>query len=550
MKNRYWVKFLAAVACTAVFCTAALAAETYKLKKDLAFRAEDVRTLQITQYSMNGEQALTIADKAVIAAVVDGLGNMEVRPSASRAEPKNGGSPLEYTITLQDNKIWRYRQSSDSLMKPDGTMQAYNVVRDYANGYMLFDDLISIPRLRARLGDAAAKIYQHSFSYNGNLKTSAAEIPADMRYEDDIYLPEAEGNVCTLTFGVVKPDGLTVTLYRETAEGKLGEGKQIPVDRDKIALPGERGKYYLALDAKFAGGTVKYMLEFKVSDLPAFFDSIEYGNGEDGVTVTRTDAGITLTQTGQNRKFVRFIEGLDLRPTGNAATGETLDQQNGALPVRNPFTMTFRHGREQAAYQFSAAGIVYTDGEGSRTYTTPHPERIEALYTPLTAETRDESDSLIDYSLRGFLSKEVARFGDVYEIAPSDVEKLTVFLEETNKYTAYDVTDLVGKKPSYPLCGLESVILAKPAAASDLYWPRRFFLSFELVMKDGTVYRTGEGLAVNGQPAEWVVVDRDSGEARDLIAGRAGVETTRQTGLPVIQSTDDDGNISYVPPRR
>lgn len=273
----------------------------YPLKEDLAFKAAEVNTLRMELYRPGDEQILTIREKSVTAAVLDGLGKMEVRPVPKRRQPKNGGVSVQYTITLKNGDVWRYDGVHDVLTDPAGKQRSYEIVKGYENGIMLFDDLIAVPRLRVKLNDSDGQVYQRDFSYNGNVKQVQGQLPWAVGREEEPNLPLEGPNTCTLTFGVTKPTKLTATLYsRQRDEGMetLDDGDALPVERDRVTLPGQAGKYCLTLDAQFPGGTVNYLIAFSVSDLPAFFENEDYVSGENNVLVRREDKGVTLAQSG------------------------------------------------------------------------------------------------------------------------------------------------------------------------------------------------------------------------------------------------------------
>lgn len=524
-----------------------LTEDIYYLRRDWDFNASDVKEVKLLAMSPMDETTLTLTGKKEIEAVVDALGGYVVRPLASgeMEDPKTGGANT-CTITLLDGTVWVYSDVLPALQKNGEKKASYvEISTDFSGVFGLVWDFDAVPGLSAKIGTVEPKIYVNTFDYAGNKKVRSSPVPADMDFDADSVLPPGQSAACVLSFTdsnaqAVVPSAVSVMLYREKNQQINPTGEKLEIDNQSVVLPTLDGKYYVGIEAKFPDGGVNYMFEYRVTNMPAYFDDIAYGNNANDVTVVRDDAGVSISVTGQNRKFVNFIRSLELKPAVNA--------QGAQLPVQKPFTMRFTNGNTADTFQFAQNGITY-NGEA---YATPFPERIEELYEKVTGAnfTPQEpgsvnnvkpAEELIDYTLRGFLTKEVVRLPDAYPIIIPDIQKLVVVREMPDNFTRFDVTSSLQGKTGW----LENIVLAKNWRESDYYFPRRSFYSFEITMKDGTVYVVGEKLLVNGKDSGWYIVQSDSEEAAALTDGIAGEEVEREKRLPGGIMVDDNGVITF-----
>ena len=200
--------------------------------------------------------------------------------------------------------------------------------------------------------------------------------------------------------------------------------------------------------------------------------------------------------------------------------------------------MTFTREEEAHVFAFTAQGITL-DGKNCA---VTHPERVAKLYEPLTQENAMlGSDDLLDYGLRGFLTKEVSTFSKAYPIPKEEIASVTVIEEKPKEYTQYDATANLTQDLSW----MDEIVLAKDWSEGDHYWPRRFYLSYRITCKDGTVYELGEQLLKDGEATGWYLVYTDLPRVEELIKGLEGETVTREERLPTVLTVDDAGNITF-----
>ncbi len=511
-----------------------LTEELYYLRDEMGFTAQEVIRLELTQ-TFQTVTKLMITNKETIAALVDALGDFVVRKPKAQEDifPDTGGL-YTLTATLADNTTWTYIGNLSQTQKSgDEAMNHVVLADDFEAVFGLINDFPKLPRLEAVIGDIQPQIYQIAFDYENNQKTTEQPTPEDMLFATDPVIMPGQDPACQLTFPdidgqPVTPQKITATVYRETDQNHtLDAGTPLAVGNNSVSLPNAEGKYYLTILAEYPQGWVKSMFEYRVTSLPWYFDDIEYGNSENNVTIIRDDTQISILG-GQNRKYVEFIQSLRLAP----AQGTTKQE----LPVIKPFTLSFTYDIQTDRFNFTPQGITYNGAA----FVTPDPQAVARLYEAITAENIDSE--IINHQLRGFLSKEVARLTDLFPIHTADIKKLIVTDERPDEYTSYDVT---GELASItPEC-FSNIVLAKDLRQDDYYFPRRFFTSFAITMKDGTVYEIGEKLLINGKDSGWYTVCSESTAAKALMDNAKGETLAREQRLPGGYSIDEDGNITF-----
>ncbi len=511
-----------------------LTEELYYLRDEMGFTAQEVITLELTQ-TFQTETKLTITNKETIAALVDALGGFVVRKPRAQEDifPDMGGL-YTLTATLADNTTWTYIGNQSQTQKSgDEAINHVVLADDFEAVFGLINDFPKLPRLKAAIGDIQPQIYQIAFDYENNQKTTEQPTPEDMLFATDPVITPGQDAACVLSFPDsdgqhATPQKITATVYRETDQNRtLDTSTPLTVSNNSVSLPNTEGKYYLTVLAEYPQGWVKSMLEYRVTSLPWYFDDIEYGNSEDNVSITRDDAQISILG-GQNRKYVEFIQSLQLAPAQGTAIQE--------LPVLKPFTLSFGYDIQTDVFQFTPQGITYNGAA----FVTPEPQAVARLYETITAE--NIHSEIINHRLRGFLSKEVSRLTDLFPIHAADIKKLVVADERPEEYTSYDVTGELAFIT--PEC-FSNIVLAKDLRQEDYYFPRRFFTSFTITMKDGTVYEVGEKLLVNGKDSGWYTVCSESTAAKALMDSTKGETAAREQRLPGGYSIDEDGNITF-----
>ena len=512
-----------------------LTEELYYLRQDMGFSAADVESVEFLYESASGEEQTRLSDQASIQTALDSLGGMVVWRLSPDAPPNpKTGAAITCTFHLKDGADWQYQTAIPQSVDTQGNVTLYGEASGYGELSTLFGDVQGGPVLTVSQAGIQLPVHQTALDYEGSFR--ATTFPDSFQWlfygGGEPVVPPGGDAVCTLAFASTKgepliPDTVAVALWRtEDDFGTLTALPEAEYSDGRLALPNAEGKYYVRVQAQFPKGSAEYYFSYRVTGFPAFFWDIEYGNGEGDVLFTRKDTGLQIPG-GQNRQYVNFILSLGLEK------GEPQP-----LEVSQPFSMEFSHQGEKVAFEFSSQGVSM-DGEPC---TVRHPENIAQLYLPLTAENAYQvGDGLLDYGLRGFLTKEVSSFSGAFPIEKGELESVEVTEEKPREFTVFDLT--TGLKED--LSWMDHIILAREWSESDHYWPRRFFLSYCITLQDGTVYELGEQLLKNGEETGWYVVYSDLPEVKEKIKGMEGQPFQREERLPTTLTADDQGNISF-----
>lgn len=512
-----------------------LTEELYYLRQDMGFSAEDVESVEFLHGNMLKEEKTSLSDQASIQTALDSLGGMVVWRLSPDVppNPKTGGS-VTCTFRLKDGAYWHYQTTIPQSVDTQGNVTLYGEASGYGELSTLFGDVQVGPELTVSQAGIQLPVHQTALDYEGSFR--ATTFPDSFQWlfygGGEPVVPPGGDAVCTLAFASTEgepliPDTVAVALWRtEDDFGTLTALPEAEYSDGRLALPNAEGKYYVRVQAQFPKGSAEYYFSYRVTGFPAFFWDIEYGNGEGDVLFTRKDTGLQIPG-GQNRQYVNFILSLGLEK------GEPQP-----LEVSQPFSMEFSHQGEKVAFEFSSQGVSM-DGEPC---TVRHPENIAQLYLPLTAENAYQvGDGLLDYGLRGFLTKEVSSFSGAFPIEKGELESVEVTEEKPREFTVFDLTSGLKEDLSW----MDHIILAREWSESDHYWPRRFFLSYCITLQDGTVYELGEQLLKNGEETGWYVVYSDLPEVKEKIKGMEGQPFQREERLPTTLTADDQGNISF-----
>ena len=512
-----------------------LTEELYYLRQDMGFSAADVESVEFLDESASGEEQTRLSDQASIQTALDSLGGMVVWRLSPDAPPNpKTGAAITCTFHLKDGADWQYQTAIPQSVDTQGNVTLYGEASGYGELSTLFGDVQGGPVLTVSQAGIQLPVHQTALDYEGSFR--ATTFPDSFQWlfygGGEPVVPPGGDAVCTLAFASTEgepliPDTVAVALWRtEDDFGTLTALPEAEYSDGRLALPNAEGKYYVRVQAQFPKGSAEYYFSYRVTGFPAFFWDIEYGNGEGDVLFTRKDTGLQIPG-GQNRQYVNFILSLGLEK------GEPQP-----LEVSQPFSMEFSHQGEKVAFEFSSQGVSM-DGEPC---TVRHPENIAQLYLPLTAENAYQvGDGLLDYGLRGFLTKEVSSFSGAFPIEKGELESVEGTEEKPREFTVFDLTSGLKEDLSW----MDHIILAREWSESDHYWPRRFFLSYCITLQDGTVYELGEQLLKNGEETGWYVVYSDLPEVKEKIKGMEGQPFQREERLPTTLTADDQGNISF-----
>ncbi len=501
----------------------------YYLRDDMDFTAADVAAAELRVSSMAGEDTLTFTGQEDIQNAMDTLGGLVVwrLPSDSPPNPKTGGAS-SCIFTLTDGTTWQYITSVPCAVDRQGNTILYQEISP--NYDSLFAPVYSQPgvSLAVTLGGQDIPVYQTGMDYDGVTRsgsTGNGQPGGDvLLYETSPVIEPLGDTACTFAFSAagsaLTPESVSVSLWKENETTGAWESQDAPaVSGSSMQLPNTGGKYYVQLRAQLPDGWVEYLFQYRVTDLPAYFWDIEFGNGEGNVTFIRKDSGLSIPG-GQNRQYVDFILSLGLTVQKDAPAQ--------SLPVKNAFTMVFDRDGEQVAFDFSAEGIQ-KDGQPCA---IAHPERIPDLYAgPETQDIPTYGDGLIDYGLRGFLSNEVTSFAKAYP-AVTTLQSVEVRQERRQEYIAYDATAQLAGDLSW----LDGIIIAREWPGDGYYAGRSFYLSYQLTLPDGTLYELRDQLLIDGEATGWYVVYGDLAKVQAAIEPLEGeIFTYREaiSGVPL-----------------
>lgn len=517
-----------------------LTGDVFLLEETIPFTAAGVTEIRLEEYEnySDGVTKVTTTDREVIDRIVQGLSESVARRFEPGEEPGMfvgvGGNGFFCTLVTEGGGEWSINpRGLTKITSAGGEEEVLVLSMDHEAVFGLLDSGDAVPVLRADIGDMAPTVYEKAYQADQQQKSMSHIVPVGMLFGNDPVLPPQEAYSCRLewadaTGNAVTPTGVTATLYEETADPMqpVDGGTALQTDGGTLTLPGGDGKRYVVVRAQLQGDSwVESIFSYRSSIFPTSFFDIGYGNDEGGVTLTRTGADVTVTGT-QNRKYVDFALSLELRPS----TGEPQ-----SLPVREPFTLTYSDGKTTQPLTLTKDGASF----GGQAYTVGNPQAIEELYAPFDIEDMNMFER-VNYNLRGFLTKEVAYFVDEFPLDPEQIEKITIIREEPEQRVLHDMEAMDPREISEIL---GYVVLGKDWQTEDYYALRRFYLSYQLVLQDGTTYEIGERILKNGEDTGWYTIQSDSPAAAALVEGRAGAVERREIPVHGSIGMDDQGNI-------
>ncbi len=518
-----------------------LTGDVYRLQTEMPFTDFDITNVRLEEHEnySSGVTEVNSTDPADISRIMQALNQTVARRFEPGEEPGAfagvGGNNYICTFTLQDGSTWSInpRGLTTITSQSGATKDVLSLYLDHEAVFGLLENNSAVPRLMANIVGVSPTVYETAYQAQKVRKSRSDIVPVSMHFDSDQVLPPGDDFTCGLVWqngqgDRFTPVSATATLYRETGDpvAIVDAGTPLPVNGGEVILPGGEGKFYVTVRAEFSDGVwAEHIFSYRASIFPTAFYDIDYGNNEGDVTLTRTDSAVSVTGT-QNRKYVDFVMGLELTPS---------DGTPQSLPIRKPFTMGFLCGGEMYEFLLTAQGVRFN----GRPHSVGNAQAIEELYAPL-----DMSDpnifERINYDLRGFLTKDVAYFAKQFPFAAADIERFSIIKEEPEQRILHDMS---GIAPGEITGILDHVVLGNNWREDDYYTLRRFYLSYEVALKDGTVYTLGERILKNGQDTGWYTIQSDSPVAERLIEGQRGTEQKREKQISGGIAIDDAGNI-------
>jgi len=517
-----------------------LTGDIYLLQEHMLPAAEitEVRLEEYENYS-DGVTRVSTTDRKEIGKIAQALSRTVARRFETGEEPSLfigvGGNGYFCTLILEDGRQWSINpRGLATVTSPSGQEDILVLSMDHQAVFGLLASNRSGPSLQVRVDDMTPTVYERAYQVDGLQKSMSHIVPTGMYFDSDPVLLPKETYTCRLEWTDAKgnpitPAGVTATLYPEAPDDPArGVGAGIPLRAEgaTLTLPGGVGRSFVSVRAELAdSGWVEFIFSYRSSIFPTAFYDISFGNDEGGVTLTRNDADVEVTGT-QNRQYVDFVMGLELSPS----TG-----QRQALPVREPFTMAFSCDNTIYEFVFSNDSVTYN----GQPYTVGNPQAIEELYAPFDMEDPNMFER-VNYDLRGFLTKNVAYFTDVFPFRGEDIEKFTIIKEEPDTRILHDMS---GLEPKEIMDILGYVVLGKDWQTEDYYTLRRFYLSYAVVLKDGTTYEIGERILKNNGETGWYTIQSDAPLASRKIERENGDSQQRDVPIHGGIGMDDEGNI-------
>jgi hypothetical protein len=502
----------------------------------MPFTDDDIAEILLEEYEnySDGVTRVVTTERTAISNIARALNQTIARRFETGEEPGAfagvGGNGYFCTLTMQDGSKWSINpRGMTTITSQSGVAEdVLTLFMDHEAVFGLLASNDSVPRLQPDISGVKPTVYEKAYQSANTSKSQTHVTPVAMFFDSDPVLPPSDTHTCRLQWSDNSvPTTVTATLYQETQDpvNPVDTGTPLQVKGTDLPLPGGEGKQFVVVRAEFPGGVwAEHIFSYRSSIFPTAFYDIEYGNNEGGVTLTRTDSGVSVTGT-QNRKYVDFVLSLDLTPSTGAAQ---------SLPVRKPFAMEFLCDGEAYNFAFTEQGLNFN----GQAYNVGNTQVIEELYS---FDIKDPNIfERVNYNLRGFLTKDVAFFTDQFPFAAAGVEKFSIIKEEPEQRIVYDID---GISPDEITEILGYVVLGKDWREDDYYNLRRFYFSYEVTLKDGTVYTIGERILKNGQDTGWYTIQSDSPVAARLIEGQSGIEQRRDKRISGGIAMDDEGNI-------
>ncbi len=519
-----------------------LTGDIYLLQTEMPFTDFDIASVRLEEHEnySAGVTEVNTTDPTDISRIMQALNQTVARRFKPGEEPGMimgvGGNNFICTFTFQDGSSWSINSRGlTTITSQSGAAEdVLTLYMDFEAVFGLLERNAAVPQLAASIGGVSPTIYEMGYRSEKTQKSRSDIIPVAMHFDSDEVLPQKESHICGLEWhnglGVQSvPISVTATLYTETEDpaNPVDAGTPLEVNSNEIILPGGEGKRYVTVRAEFADSTwTEHVFSYRSSTFPTAFYDIEYGNNEGSVLLTRHDSGVWVTGT-QNRKYVDFVMGLELSPS---------DGTPQPLPIRKPFAMGFTV--EDMIFEFTfdpEKGVTFA-GEP---YKVGNPQAIEELYATLDIYDPNIFEH-INYNLRGFLTKDAAFFTKQFPFAASDVKLFNIIEEEPERRIIHDMSGLTSDEITDIL---DYVVIGSEWREDDYYNLRRFYLSYEVTLKDGTVYIIGERILKNGQDTGWYTIQSDSDIAAHVIEGHTGAEQKREKRINGSIGMDDAGNI-------
>ncbi|MFA9381592.1 MAG: hypothetical protein ACERKO_11090, partial [Acetanaerobacterium sp.] len=471
-----------------------LTGDIYLLQEQMPFTADEIAEVHLEEHGNYSDDVTEVSttDRAEIDKISHALFQTVARRFEADEAPEIfigvGGSDKFCRLIMEDGTQWSINpRRLTTITSTSGEEDILVLSMDHEAVFGLLTSNSSIPVPQVRIDDITPTVYEKSYQVDCFQKSKSHTIPIDMYYDSDPVLLPKEAYTCRLEWidaagKPVVPAGITATLYQEAPDAmqEVGEETPLQVDGSTLTLPGSADRYFVSVRAQFTGNNwAEFIFSYRSSIYPTAFYDIPYGNDDGNVALTRNDSGVTVTGT-QNRKYVNFIMDLGL----SSSTGSQQD-----LLIRKPFTMTFSCDNTLYEFAFSDKGVTYN----GKPYTVGNPQRIEALYAPFDVEDPNMFER-INYDLRGFLTKDVICFTDEFPLSADEIQEFTIVKEEPEQRICHNMSSLA---PKEIMDILNYVVLGNNWQAKDYYTFRRFHLSYEVILKDGTTYEIGERILKN-----------------------------------------------------
>lgn len=475
---------------------------------DILYIGEDpVLKIDLHRDHYDDSVAMTVENPETISKLIDGLSNLVVRKieDGEQVDFAVGGASDSFTIHLKSGRTISLEHYGRIISL--GSVNDQHMVfqsMDFEGAYTAFG---GVPTLKTQIEGQNAENTIKAFDYDGNQKHYENDIPIDYFYEEHAVIPIG-GGMGKLVFSEA-PKEYTVELAKLDGRDLIVESALTAGEDGTIILPEAEGEYFLITRAVYDKGQVTYQSGFLVSDMPPFFDKIDYGNSEGDVLVTRDDVSLAV-QGGQNRQYVQFINSLDLKAADPQATGEN-------LPILYPFSLTFQEESSKPqtfSFQPDSPYVTYNGKPYLPGSLEPFLE-LTKVYSPW------EGERPISVDVMDFFAAEIQPFTGQFPFQAEDItsvkkEKKVSYQKSVTgddkgntvynqKLEVLESTEIPPGEFEAIYQELEQIPAVKMTLDVGAYDYGRY-TSYEITLQDGTIYTLDQKILVNGEESGYYMI--------------------------------------------
>lgn len=493
-----------------------LTKDIYLLQDELPFTEQEIKQVRLEEHEnySDGVTKVDITNPKAISDIFSSLSNTVIRRFEPDEDPsmyfRVGGNGYFCTLIAQDGSEWTINSGGlTTITTSKEEREVLTISMDHDAVFGLLASTSTVPRLRPSIGNTEFLVFEKAYEVDKQRKSMSHIVPSGMYYTADQVLLPQKTYTSQLAWintngDAVFPESITAKVYQEQKGSimELDTGTKLQQKGNTLVLPAAEGKYYVVVRAKLKDNSwVEHIFAYRCSIYPAEFYDIGYGNEDGDVVLRRNDVGVSVIGT-QNRNYINFVQQLELTPSSGKPQ---------SLPVHKPLTLEFLTKDATHRLILTEKGVTFND----QPYHVGNLQGIEDLYNVVDSPQEGMS-TRIDYQIPGFLNREVANFMDQFLVDAKEIKTFTIIKQESEQSIRYDGSQMDSNKIEEIL---RKVVIVNGTPPRYHYSQKRYSLSFELTLKDGTSYEIGERLDKNGVDTGWYVIQRDSQLALEEIEG-------------------------------